>query len=142
MDFGDLIPADCVFRRLSKELFALAFLAISTWRLLRDHMASEGSSWHESGLKSCRAGSPIKEDGDNSSDETPSVSGSSKGDGPEKLWIARSYFSIMDEEGLKSTGIDIRSLMTSFLGSLIRTRRLARPSMMMWLFMKPISMLG
>ena len=28
--FGDLIPADCVLRRLSEELFALAFLAIST----------------------------------------------------------------------------------------------------------------
>jgi hypothetical protein len=33
--FGDLISADCVLRRLSEELFALAFPAISTWKLLR-----------------------------------------------------------------------------------------------------------
>ena len=43
--FGDLILADCVLRRLSEELFALAFPMISTWKLLRGHMASEGSSW-------------------------------------------------------------------------------------------------
>jgi hypothetical protein len=44
--FGDLVSADCVLRHLSEELFALAFSAISTWKLLRDRMASEGSSWH------------------------------------------------------------------------------------------------
>ncbi len=43
--FGDLISDDCVLRRLSEELFALAFPVISTWKLLRGHMASEGSSW-------------------------------------------------------------------------------------------------
>ncbi len=43
--FGDLVPADCVLRRLSEELFALANLALSTWRVLRDLMAFEGSSW-------------------------------------------------------------------------------------------------
>ena len=47
MDFDDLIPADCVLRRLSEELFALVFLALSIWKLLKDRMASEGSSWHE-----------------------------------------------------------------------------------------------
>jgi hypothetical protein len=41
------------------------------------------------------------EDGGNFIDETPLVLGLSKGDGFEKLWIARSYLSIMDEEGLK-----------------------------------------
>jgi hypothetical protein len=45
--FGDLIPADCILRRLVEELFVLASPAISTWRLLRGRMASEGSSWHE-----------------------------------------------------------------------------------------------
>ncbi len=41
----------------------------------------------------------------------------------------------------KELGIDTRSLMMSFLGFLIWTRGLARPNMMMWLFMKPISIL-
>uniref|UniRef100_A0A2N9HZ47 Uncharacterized protein n=1 Tax=Fagus sylvatica TaxID=28930 RepID=A0A2N9HZ47_FAGSY len=68
--FGDLVPTDCVLRCLSKELFALSSPAISTWKLLKDCMASEGSNWHQ-------------------------------GDGSEKLWIARSYLSIVDEEGLK-----------------------------------------
>ena len=101
VDFGDLIPADCVFRHLSKELFALAFLALSTWRLLKDRMASEGSSWHEVRSEELPSGLSDQADGDNSSDDTPYISGLSGGDGPEKLWIARSYFSIMDEEGLK-----------------------------------------
>uniref|UniRef100_A0A2N9G0U8 Uncharacterized protein n=1 Tax=Fagus sylvatica TaxID=28930 RepID=A0A2N9G0U8_FAGSY len=43
--FGDLIPADCVLRHLSEELFNLAFPAISTWRSIRGRMAFEGSSW-------------------------------------------------------------------------------------------------
>uniref|UniRef100_A0A2N9I0Y0 Uncharacterized protein n=1 Tax=Fagus sylvatica TaxID=28930 RepID=A0A2N9I0Y0_FAGSY len=42
--FRDLVPIDYVLRRLSEELFALAFPAISTWKLLKDRMASEGSS--------------------------------------------------------------------------------------------------
>jgi hypothetical protein len=42
--FRDLVPIDCVLRCLSEELFALAFPAISTWKLLKDRMASEGSS--------------------------------------------------------------------------------------------------
>ena len=43
--FGDLIQVDCVLRRLSEKLFALAFSAINTWRSLRGRMASERSSW-------------------------------------------------------------------------------------------------
>ncbi len=43
--FGDLIPVDCVLHRLSEELFALAFLALSTWKTIRGFMASEGNSW-------------------------------------------------------------------------------------------------
>jgi hypothetical protein len=42
--FEDLVPANCVLRRLSKELFALAYPVLSTWRVLRDLMAFEGSS--------------------------------------------------------------------------------------------------
>ena len=85
MDFGDLIPADCVFHRLSKKLFALAFLALSTWRLLKDRMASEGSSWHEVRSEELPSGLFNQADEDNSSDDTPSISGLSRGDGPEKL---------------------------------------------------------
>uniref|UniRef100_A0A2N9EMA7 Uncharacterized protein n=1 Tax=Fagus sylvatica TaxID=28930 RepID=A0A2N9EMA7_FAGSY len=72
MDFSDLISADYVLRRLSEELFAFAFLALSD-----------------------------REDGGHSADETPLVSGSSKGDGSERLSIARSYLSIADKESLK-----------------------------------------
>jgi hypothetical protein len=79
-----------------EELFALAFPAISTWRLLRDHMASEGSSWHQVRSEELPSELSNPEDGGDSTNETLSVSGSSKGDRPEKLWIARSYLSIMD----------------------------------------------
>ncbi len=44
LDFGDLIPTDSVLRRLSKELFDFASPTLSTWRLIKDRMASEGSS--------------------------------------------------------------------------------------------------
>ena len=99
--FGDLVSADCVLRRLSEELFALAFPVISTWKFLRDRMASEGSSWHQVWSEELPKGLSYREDGGNSSDETPSVSGSLKGNGSKKLWVARSYFLIVDEEGLK-----------------------------------------
>ena len=99
--FGDLVPADCVLHRLSEEFFALASLAISTWNLLKDCMASEGSSWYQVQSEEFPSGLFDRENGGNSTDETPSVSSSSKGDGFEKLWITRSYLSIVDEEGLK-----------------------------------------
>ena len=99
--FGDLVPADCVLCRLSEELFTLAFPAISTWKLLRDCMASEGSSWHQVRPEELPTGLSDREDGGNSSDKTPSVSGLSKGNGSEKLWVVQSYFSIVDEEGLQ-----------------------------------------
>ncbi len=47
VDFRDLIPADYMLHRLSEELFALVFSALSTWKLLKDRMASEESSWLE-----------------------------------------------------------------------------------------------
>jgi hypothetical protein len=64
-------------------------------------MASEGSSWHQVRSEELPSELFDRENGGNSTDETPSVSGSWKGDGFEKLWIARSYLSIVDEEGLK-----------------------------------------
>ncbi len=99
--FGDSISATCVLRRLSEELFALAFSALSTWKTLRQFMASEGSSWPLVRSEELPNGLFDREDEGNSFDETPSVSGSSRGYGSEKPWVARSYFSIIDVEGLK-----------------------------------------
>jgi hypothetical protein len=83
--FGDLIPTNCVLRRLLEELFALAFPAISTWKLLRGHMAFEGSSWPQVRSEEFPKGLSDWEDGGNSSDETPLILGSSKGNGSEKF---------------------------------------------------------
>jgi hypothetical protein len=74
-----------VLRRLSEELFALVFPALSTWKLLKDCMAFEGSSWHEVWSEDLPSGLSDRADGDNSSDDTSSISGSSRGDGLEKL---------------------------------------------------------
>ncbi len=99
--FGDLILADCVLRRLSEELFALAFLVISTWRSLRGRMASEGSSWPQVRSDELPEGLSDREDGGNSLDETPSVSSSSRGNVSKQFWVAQTYFSIMNNEGLQ-----------------------------------------
>ena len=45
VDFGDLVPSDCVLRHLSEELFSLVFLALRTWRVVRDTMVLERGSW-------------------------------------------------------------------------------------------------
>ena len=100
--FGDLISADCVLRRLAEELFVFASPAISTWRLLKGRMASEGSSWHEVRSEELPEGLSDRDGEGRSIDEAPSVSGSSRGGEAEKLWIAQSYFSkVEDEDGLK-----------------------------------------
>ena len=99
--FGDLVLANCVLRRLSKELFALANSALSTWRVLRDLMAFKGSSWPSVQSEKLPNGLSDREDVGNSSDETLLVLGSSRVYGFEKPWVARSYFSIVDVEGLK-----------------------------------------
>ena len=43
--FRDLVPTDCVLCHLLEEFFFLASPVINTWKLLKDRMASEGSSW-------------------------------------------------------------------------------------------------
>uniref|UniRef100_A0A2N9I3K9 Uncharacterized protein n=1 Tax=Fagus sylvatica TaxID=28930 RepID=A0A2N9I3K9_FAGSY len=64
-------------------------------------MASDGSC-HKVRSEELPSGLSDREGGGNSEDETSSVSGSSRSDGPEKLWIARSYLSkVEDEDGLK-----------------------------------------
>jgi hypothetical protein len=101
VDFGDLVPLDCVLRRLSKELFALAFPALSTWKTVKDYMASKGNSWSLVHSEDLPEGLSDKDEGDHSSEETPSISGSSKVVGSEDSWVARSYFSFVDVEGLE-----------------------------------------
>ena len=73
--FGDLVPADCILRRLAEELFVFASPAISTWRLVKGHMASEGSSWHEVRSEDLPEGLSDREDEGRSTDDAPSVSG-------------------------------------------------------------------
>jgi hypothetical protein len=70
VDFGDLISADCVLCRLSKELFAFAFPALNTWKLIKDHMASEGSSWHQVRSKELPSRLSDREDRGNSINES------------------------------------------------------------------------
>jgi hypothetical protein len=76
--FGDLIPSDCVLHRLSEELFALAFLVLSTWKMIRGFMVFEGNSWPLVCSEDLPEGLSDRGEGDHSSEETPSVSGSSR----------------------------------------------------------------
>uniref|UniRef100_A0A2N9F2G8 Uncharacterized protein n=1 Tax=Fagus sylvatica TaxID=28930 RepID=A0A2N9F2G8_FAGSY len=46
-----------------------------------DRMASEGSSWHQVRSEELPSGLSVREDGGNYTDETPSISDSSRGDG-------------------------------------------------------------
>ncbi len=101
VDFGDLIPSDCVLRCLSEELFALVFPALSTWRLVRDSMVSERNSWSSVHSEDLPEGLSDRGEDSRSSEETPSISGSSRVVGPEESWIAQSYlFIVVDVEGL------------------------------------------
>ena len=101
VDFGDLIPSACVLHRLLEELFALAFPVLSTWTTIRDFIASEGNSWSLVHFEDLPEGLSNRDKSDHSSKETLSISGSSKVVGSEDSWVARSYFSIVDVEGLE-----------------------------------------
>uniref|UniRef100_A0A2N9HB48 Uncharacterized protein n=1 Tax=Fagus sylvatica TaxID=28930 RepID=A0A2N9HB48_FAGSY len=83
IDFGDLVPYDCVLRRVSEELFNLSFPALTTWRALRDRMADEGSGWSPVRSEDLPEGLSDRDEGTRSLEETPSISGSSEGTGPE-----------------------------------------------------------
>jgi hypothetical protein len=103
IDFGDLIPFDCVLRRVSEELFNLSFLALSTWREARALMESEGGSWTSVRSEDLPEGLSDRDEGTRSLEETPSISGSSEGTGPEAKWTARFYLSkVVDADGLDS----------------------------------------
>ena len=96
--FGDLIPSDCALHHLSKEFFALAFPALSTWKTIRDFMASEGNSWPLVRSEDLPEGLSDRGKGDHSSEETLSVSGSSRVVGFEDSWVARSYPSSISQK--------------------------------------------
>uniref|UniRef100_A0A2N9EJW5 Uncharacterized protein n=1 Tax=Fagus sylvatica TaxID=28930 RepID=A0A2N9EJW5_FAGSY len=89
IDFGDLVPLDCVLRRVSEELFNLSFPALTTWRTLRDRMANEGSSWSPVRSEDLPEGLSERDEGTRSTEATPSVSGSSGTVGPDDSWTAR-----------------------------------------------------
>jgi hypothetical protein len=88
VDFGDLVPSDCVLRHLSEELFALAFPTLSTWRVVRDSMVSKGNSGSSVHSADLPEGLSDRGESSRSSEETPSVSGSLKVVGSEDSWIA------------------------------------------------------
>jgi hypothetical protein len=103
ISFGDLIPSGCVLHRLSEELFELVFPALNTWRGVRASMVSEGGSWTSVRSEDLPEGLSDRDEGTRSLEETPSVSGSSEGAGPEAKWTARFYLSkVVDVDGLDS----------------------------------------
>jgi hypothetical protein len=100
-DFGELVPSDCVLRRLSEEFFDLVSPALDTWKAVRGLMAYEESSWHEVRSEELPEGLSDRGEDSRSQEEAPSVSGSSRVVGPDDSWIARSYLSkVVDIEGL------------------------------------------
>ena len=102
IDFGDLIPLDCVLRRVSEELFNLSFPALSTWRALRDTMATAEGSWSLVHSEDLPEGLSDRGEDSRSTEETPSVSRSSRVVGPDYSWIARSYLSkVVDVDGVE-----------------------------------------
>uniref|UniRef100_A0A2N9F9M7 Tf2-1-like SH3-like domain-containing protein n=1 Tax=Fagus sylvatica TaxID=28930 RepID=A0A2N9F9M7_FAGSY len=80
-----LIPTNYVLHRLSEELFALAFPGLSTWKTIRGFMVFDGNSWPSIHSEELPKGLSDREEEENSSEETPLVSSSSRGFGPEKL---------------------------------------------------------
>ena len=102
LDLGDIVSLGCVLRRLSEELFDLVSLALDTWKVVKGLMVSEGNSWSLVRSEDLPEGLSGEGGSGGQSEETPSVSGSSRVVGPEDSWIARSYLSlVVDVEGLE-----------------------------------------
>uniref|UniRef100_A0A2N9ESR4 Uncharacterized protein n=1 Tax=Fagus sylvatica TaxID=28930 RepID=A0A2N9ESR4_FAGSY len=101
LDLGDLVSPDSVLRRLSVELFDFVFPAIDTWGVVRGLMATERGSWSSVHSEDLPEGLSDRGEDSHSTEDTPSVSGSSRAVGPDDSWIARSYLSkVVDVEGL------------------------------------------
>ena len=102
LDLGDLVSLGCVLCRLSEELFDLVSPALDTWKVVKGLMVSEGNSWSLVRSEDLPEGLSGEGGSGGQSEETPSVSGSSRVVGPEDSWIARSYLSlVVDVEGLE-----------------------------------------
>ena len=93
VNFRDLISPDSVLHRLSEELFSLVFSALSTWGALRDTMATAEGSWSLVRSEDLPEGLSDRGEDSRSTEETLSVSGSSRVAGPDDSWVARSYLS-------------------------------------------------
>uniref|UniRef100_A0A2N9ISI6 Uncharacterized protein n=1 Tax=Fagus sylvatica TaxID=28930 RepID=A0A2N9ISI6_FAGSY len=103
LNLGDFVSPDSVLRRLSEELFDLASPALDRWRVARNLMATERDSWPSVHSEDLPEGLSDRGADARSTEETPSVSGSSRVVGPHDSWIARSYSSrIVDVEGVES----------------------------------------
>uniref|UniRef100_A0A2N9HFE5 Uncharacterized protein n=1 Tax=Fagus sylvatica TaxID=28930 RepID=A0A2N9HFE5_FAGSY len=103
LDFGELVPSDCVLRRLSEEFFGLVSPALDTGKVVRGLMVSGESSWHEVRSEELPEGLSDRDEDSRSQGEAPSVSGSSRAVGPGDSWTARSYLSkVVDSDGLDS----------------------------------------
>jgi hypothetical protein len=101
LGLGDFVSSGYVLHRLLKELFDSVFPALDTWKVVKGLMASERNSWSSVHSEDLPEGLSDRGEDNRPSDETLSVSGSSKVVGPEESWIARSYLSkVVDVEGL------------------------------------------
>uniref|UniRef100_A0A2N9IPB6 Uncharacterized protein n=1 Tax=Fagus sylvatica TaxID=28930 RepID=A0A2N9IPB6_FAGSY len=102
LDLGDFASPDSVLHRLSEELFDLAFPALDTWRVVRGLMVAERDSWSSVHSEDLPEGLSDREADTRLTEETPSVSGSSKAVGPDDSWVARSYLSkVVDVDGVE-----------------------------------------
>uniref|UniRef100_A0A2N9GNP2 Uncharacterized protein n=1 Tax=Fagus sylvatica TaxID=28930 RepID=A0A2N9GNP2_FAGSY len=74
LDFGELVPSDCVLRRLSEEFFGLVSPALDTGKIIRGLMVSGESSWHEVRSEELPEGLSDRDEDSRSQGEAPSVS--------------------------------------------------------------------
>uniref|UniRef100_A0A2N9GP07 Uncharacterized protein n=1 Tax=Fagus sylvatica TaxID=28930 RepID=A0A2N9GP07_FAGSY len=103
LDLGGFVSPDSVLRRLSEELFDLVFPALDTWKVVKGLMVAERDSWSSVHSEDLPEGLSDRDGDTRSTEETPSVSGSSKAVGPDDSWIARYYLSkVVDVDGLDS----------------------------------------
>ena len=102
LNLGDFVSPNSVLRRLSEELFDLVFPALDTWRVVKGLMVAERDSWPSVHSEDLLEGLSDRGEGTRSTEETPSVSGSSRAVGPDDSWVARSYLStVVDVDGLE-----------------------------------------
>jgi hypothetical protein len=100
-NLGDFVSSDSVLRCVSEELFDLASPTLDTWRVVKGLMVAERDSWSSVHSEDLPEGLSERDGDTRSTEETPSVSGSSKAVGLDDSWIARYYLSkVVDVDGL------------------------------------------